>query len=94
MLPVASKNVLVSLLAHERQGGSEMEPKRQFVTRTLRAGESDDGMFDLRFWQGQGAEAILSTAWDMVNEVRAMRGDRGDEPRLQRSVLRIIQRGR
>jgi len=67
---------------------------RQFVTRTLRGGAKDDGAFDRAFWQGLGAERIFEAAWEMVAEVRTMRGEAdGDEPRLQRSVVRV-ERGR
>jgi hypothetical protein len=60
----------------------------------LRNSAKDDGTFDLDFWQRQGPEAILEAAWDMVCEAAAMRGNDGDPPRLQRSVLRVVRRGR
>jgi hypothetical protein len=63
------------------------------MTRTLRNGEPDDGSFDLEFWRAQGPEAVFSAAWDMVNELRACRGEDGDEPRLQRSIVRVVRRG-
>ena len=64
------------------------------MTRVLRGGQKDDGQFDLEFWRRQGAEAIFAASWDLVNETRAMRGMSGDEPRLQRSVCRVVRRGR
>lgn len=67
---------------------------RVVSTRVLRNGEPDDGAFDLAFWQAQGAEAILAASWDMVNAARAFRGLDGDEPRLQRSVVRVVRGGR
>jgi hypothetical protein len=68
---------------------------RQFVTRVLRNGEKDDGAFDRAFWQAQGAERIFEAAWEMVSEVNAMRGrPDADEPRLQRSVVRVERRRR
>lgn len=70
-----------------------MATRRNIVTRTLRNGERDDGRFDLEFWQDLGAEAIFAASWEMVAEVRAMRGEDGDEPRLQRSVVRVVRRG-
>jgi len=66
--------------------------KRVVRSRVLRKGEQDDGMFDLEFWQEIGPEGIFSAAWDMVKERRAIRGEERDEPRLQRSVVRIIRR--
>lgn len=66
--------------------------ERLVMTRLLRAGEKDDGHFDLEFWQRQGPEAIFAASWELMNEVRAMRGENGDEPRLQRSVCRLVRR--
>ena len=62
------------------------------MSRVLRDGEPDDGSFDLAFWREVGAEGIFAAAWDMVGEQRAMRGEDGNEPRLQRSVLRVVRR--
>jgi hypothetical protein len=63
------------------------------MSRVLRGGQVDDGSFDLEFWQRVGAEGIFAAAWEMVSERRAMRGDDGDEPRLQRSAVRVVRRG-
>jgi hypothetical protein len=62
-------------------------------SRVLRDGQRDDGSFDLEFWQAIGGEGIFAAAWEMVGEVRAIRGEDGDQPRLQRSVLRVVCRG-
>jgi hypothetical protein len=70
-----------------------MQGRRAIVTRTLRHGERDDGAFDLDFWRRLGHEAIFEAAWEMVAEARAFRGEDGDEPRLQRSLLRVVRRG-
>ena len=64
------------------------------MSRVLRGGQKDDGKFDLAFWQSVGAEGIFAAAAEMVAELRSFRGDDGDEPRLQRSVLRVVRRGR
>jgi len=71
-----------------------MATRPHIVVRTLRNGQPDDGSFDLKFWQDLGPEAIFAASWEMVAEARAMRGDDGDEPRLQRSVVRVVRRGR
>lgn len=65
---------------------------RRVVSRVLREGQKDDGAFDLAFWQAQGAAAIVAAGWDMVNEARIWQGQHGDEPRLQRSVVRVVRR--
>jgi hypothetical protein len=71
-----------------------MERGRVVMTRVLRNGAQDDGQFDLEFWRRVGAEGIFAAAWEMVQEVRAMRGEDGDEPRLQRSICRLVRAGR
>jgi hypothetical protein len=68
-----------------------MSERRVRMARVLRPGEVDDGSFDRAFWREVGVDGILDAAWDMVNEARAMRGLDGDEPRLQRSVCRVIK---
>jgi len=45
--------------------------------------------FDRRFWNGVDPDKKVEALWDMVLELRAWKGLQGDEPRLQRSVLRI-----
>lgn len=62
-------------------------------SRVLRGGQQDDGSFDLDFWQSIGGEGIFAAAWEMVSEVRRIRGEDDGEPRLQRSVLRVVRRG-
>jgi hypothetical protein len=62
------------------------------MTRVLRDGAKDDGSFDLEFWQKLSAEARFAAAWEMVQEAQAWRGQDGDQPRLQRSVVRVIRR--
>jgi len=64
------------------------------MSRVLRRGEPDDGGFDLDFWRRVGPEGIFAAAWEMVAERRAFEGERADEPRLQRSLLRVVRRGR
>jgi hypothetical protein len=71
-----------------------VESRRNGVARVLRDGAADDGSFDIELWQSQGAEAIFAAAWELVNEARRWKGEDGDEPRLQRSVCRVVQRGR
>jgi hypothetical protein len=66
----------------------------RIVARTLRGGAKDDGSFDDAFWGAQGAEVIFGAAWDMIADARTMRGEDGDEPRLQRAVCRTLRRGR
>jgi len=55
--------------------------------------EEDDGMFDIDFWQMQGAEAIFAATWQMVLDVSLIKGIKKDERehRLQRSIARLKQ---
>lgn len=62
------------------------------MVRVLRSVKDDDGSFDLEFWERAGAEARFAAAWEMVIEAEAMRGEHVDQPRLQRSVLRVQRR--
>lgn len=62
------------------------------MSRVLRPGERDDGSFDLEFWRRVGHEGRFAAMWEMVSEVAALRGSDGSQPRLQRSVLRVVRR--
>lgn len=68
-----------------------MVDERVIMARVLRPGEEDDGSFDLDFWRRVGTEGRFAAAWDMVKEVAALRGADGSQPRLRRSVLRVIR---
>ena len=72
----------------------EVREERVVTSRVLRSGVKDDGDFDLKFWQAVGGEGIFAAAWEMIDEFRSFRGEDGDQPRLQRSVLRVVRRGR
>lgn len=67
--------------------------RRLVMSRVLRDHEPDDGLFDIEFWQRVGAEGIFAAAWEMVDEVNAIRGSDARESRLQRSICRVIRRG-
>ena len=71
--------------------GTRPRPDRVIMSRVLRSGEQDDGSFDLEFWRRVGAEGRFAAAWEMVGEVSAIRGDDGHQPRLQRSVVRVVR---
>ena len=66
--------------------------ERGIVARLSRQGDDEEG-FDRAFWASMAPTAKLEALWDMVIECRVWRGEHGDEPRLQRSLVRI-QRGR
>lgn len=62
------------------------------MVRVLRHSSKDDGSFDLEFWRRVGPEGRFAAAWEMTSEVRTLRGEDADQPRLQRSVLRLLRR--
>jgi hypothetical protein len=70
------------------------EPQRRPVrmVRVLRHPQEDDGSFDLEFWGRVGAEGRFAAAWEMISEATTLRGEDAGEPRLQRSVLRVLRR--
>ncbi len=59
------------------------------MVRVLHSVKDDDGSFDLEFWERVGAEGRFAAAWEMVAESAALRGEHADQPRLQRSVVRV-----
>ena len=70
-----------------------MAEDRVRMARVLRAGDRDDGSFDIEFWRRVGADGRFAAAWEMVCQADAIRGvQNAREPRLQRSVLRIERR--
>jgi hypothetical protein len=60
------------------------------TAKFVRQGE-DEREFDRQFWRQLLPEERVECLWDMVLEARALKG-LDDEPRLQRSVLRIERR--
>lgn len=65
--------------------------ERRFRTRVVR-GKPADREFDIAFWQEQGDEAIFNAAWEMI--VLAERLQHGREPAFQRTVTKVLRRGR
>jgi hypothetical protein len=68
-------------------------PRKRVIMARKTTLEKADRSFDLEFWQRMGSRARFAAAWQMVNEFRVIRGLHGRQPRLQRSVTRIQQRG-
>lgn len=66
--------------------------QRVVMARLVKRGEQDRS-FDLEFWRRVGDVGRFAAAWQMVNEVRLIRGQRGEQPRLQRSLSVLKRRG-
>ena len=69
------------------------DERRQGTARVVGL-HADDGSFDREFWRGIPPKERLELVWAMALEARHWRGERGGQPRLQRSVCRIERRGR
>ena len=65
--------------------------QRRISARLVRQG-ADEYEFDAQFWRELGPKARLEALWDMVLEAQAWKGRDVDQPRLQRSVLRVEHR--
>lgn len=46
----------------------------------------DKRLFDIRFWQSQGDNAIFEAVTEMLNDYFIIRGQNADESRLQRTI--------
>lgn len=70
------------------------KPRRRVVMSRLVRRDQQDRAFDFDFWQKIGAAGRFAAAWQMVREVNRIRGNNGEQPRLQRSVSVLKRRGR
>lgn len=48
--------------------------------------QDDNRLWDIAFWQEQGAAAIFEAAWGMILDQRLLTSKDVTEPRLQRTV--------
>ncbi|MGD9161362.1 MAG: hypothetical protein PVG39_23310 [Desulfobacteraceae bacterium] len=46
----------------------------------------DKRLFDIRFWQSQGDNAIFEAVMEMLNDYFIIRGQNADESRFQRTI--------
>jgi hypothetical protein len=65
-----------------------MKTKRKMTARLIRI-KDDDRSYDLEFWQQAGEQARFAAAWQMVLDMKAIRGEDGRQSRLQISVENI-----
>lgn len=65
--------------------------RRTMIARLVHSHEEVDE-FNREFWRRAGHEAKFAAAWDMLLDVQRMRGKRGRQPRLQRSVEALERR--
>lgn len=77
---------------------ADFERRQKAMTRLSRI-EDDDGSFDREFWARIDPSERMALVWATVLEMEALRdpardrsGERvSDQPRLQRSVCRVIR---
>ena len=81
-------------MKHNDDQNQSDRPKRRVVMSRLVRRDQQDRSFDLEFWQRIGAAGRFAAAWQMVKEVDLIRGEDGEQPRLQRSVSVLKRRRR
>ncbi len=54
--------------------------------------EEMDRSFDIEFWQSHDDEAKFTAAWEMVVFAHALKGQKEDELRLQRTIESLERR--
>lgn len=70
----------------------EQPRERVVMARVATREQHSERSFDIEFWQKVGDVGRFAAAWQMVKEVRLIRGQSGELPRMQKSVGRIIRR--
>lgn len=65
---------------------------RVIMSRVARREQHSDRSFDIEFWQKIGDVGRFAAAWQMIKEVQLIRGQKGELPRMQKNVTRIIRR--
>jgi hypothetical protein len=66
-------------------------PARKITGRLVRPGEDAD-QFDIEFWRAMTGEQRVEALWGMTLDAIAIKGGNpDDQPRLQKSVGRIVR---
>jgi hypothetical protein len=66
---------------------------RVVITRKVKRGSGQEEEFDLEFWRNMEPEKKFAAAWEMVNEIALLRGEKNaSQSGLQRSVQTIKRR--
>ncbi len=77
---------------NEFMNKTDQPQNRVVMSRVIHRDQHDDRSFDVEFWQKVGDVGRFAAAWQMIREVQLMRGQSGELPRMQKSVVRIIRR--
>ncbi|NIM10522.1 MAG: hypothetical protein GTO45_00890 [Candidatus Aminicenantes bacterium] len=66
---------------------------RVVSARKVKRGSGQEEEFDREFWGKMDPEKKFAAAWEMINEVALIRGEKNaGKPRLQRSIQTIKRR--
>lgn len=69
--------------------------KKTITAKMINRSDSSREDFNTNFWDSVDAETKFSSAWEMVNEVQLIRGEKNvRQQRLQRTVQHIQRRTR
>ena len=77
----------------EREHGEERRNRPGTMSRLVRLKDADRS-FDYKFWQSLSAEERFAAMWQLVIDMRILRGEDEMEPRLLRHVQRISYRNK
>ncbi|MGH7491063.1 MAG: hypothetical protein ACREOO_01575 [bacterium] len=77
--------------SNDKNSEKDLRRERVVMSRLVRR-EKQDRFFDLEFWQKVDASQRFAAAWQMVKEVQLIRGQNGEQLRLQRSVSVLKRR--
>jgi hypothetical protein len=67
---------------------ADPQRRRDWTGRVVREGD-DERRIDAEFWKQMTGDERIAIVWDMTVESEALRTGRADQPRLQRSVVRV-----
>lgn len=76
----------------EQANKTEQPRERVVMSRVVTRKQHGERSFDIEFWQKVGDAGCVAAAWQMVKEMQLIRGQKGELPRLQKSVARVIRR--
>src|SRR5262245_38635526 len=84
------RGMLMSMRDADARAAARRATWQGGVARSFR--EMED--VDLDFWLSATPEVRVGAVWELMEELRALQGDDGPAPRLQRSVGGVRPRGR
>ncbi len=68
------------------------ERRKRMVVNVARSFEEAEE-WDTNYWRQLGHEVRFAAAWEMIDQVEAIRGNDVCQPRLQRAAISLQRRG-